>query len=266
MNDRVRIEVQDGIAEVILNRADKINGLDHAMFEALVAAAKQVRANRNIRAVILRGDGRGFCAGLDFKSWGANRGLMLRSFMKWGVKKTNLYQEACWCWRRLPVPVIAVIHGACYGGGLQLALAADMRVAAPDADLCIMEAKWGLIPDMTGSVTLRELLPKDVAMKLTMSGERISGARAHELGLVTEVTDDPLTYARALAAQIAERSPDAVALTKRLFARTWQASERWAFRVESALQLKLLLGRNHKEALRANAQKRAPQYAARSVK
>ncbi len=265
MNDRVRIDVNNGVAEVVMTRTDKLNGLDYEMFVALVDAAKQVRADRSIRVVILRADGRGFCSGLDFKSWGKQRGRMMRSFMKWGVKKTNLYQEAGWCWRRLPVPVIAVIHGVCYGGGLQIALGADMRVAAPDADMSIMEAKWGLIPDMSGSVTLRELLPMDVAMRLTMTGERFDGRRAKELGLVTEVADDPLAVARALATEIAGRSPDAVALTKQLFHRSWLASERRAFRIESALQLKLLLGRNHKEAVRANMEKRDPQFTPRSL-
>lgn len=266
MSERVRIDRHDGIAEVVMNRPDAINGLDYEMFTGLVGAARALGRDRSVRAVILRGEGRGFCAGLDFKSWGRQRGRMLRSFMKWGVKKTNLYQEAGYCWRRLPVPVIAVVHGVCYGGGMQIALGADFRFAAPDADLSIMEAKWGLIPDMSGSVTLRELLPMDQAMRLTMTGERFSGTRAKELGLVTEVSDDPLAAARALAAEIATRSPDAVALSKRLFHSSWTVSERRAFRVESALQLKLLLGANHKEAVRANMEKRAPRFAARSVR
>ncbi len=265
MEPRVRVEVRDGIATVSLNRPDKLNGLDYEMFVGLVDAARRIRKDRSVRAVILRGEGRGFCAGLDFKSWGQSRGRMLSSFIKWGFAKTNLYQRAGWCWRELPVPVIAVVHGVCYGGGLQIALAADMRIAAPDADLSIMEAKWGLIPDMSGSVSLRELLPMDQALRLTMTGERFSGLRARELGLVTEVDDDPLALAERIARDIAARSPDAVALTKRLFQRTWTASERRAFRVESALQLRLLLGRNHREALRANREKRAPQFAARSV-
>jgi len=262
--ERVRIEIADGIAHVVMNRPDKLNGLDYEMFTGLVGAAKRLRRDRSVRVVILRGEGRGFCSGLDFKSWGQQRGRMLRSFMKWGVKKTNLYQEAGYCWRRLPVPVIAAVHGVCYGGGLQVALAADIRIAAPDADLSIMEAKWGLIPDMSGSVTLRELLPMDQALKLTMTGERFSGLRAKELGLVTEVADDPLAAAERLAREIAARSPDAVALTKALFHRSWTVSERKAFRIESALQLKLLLGRNHREAVQANMEKRAPRFAPRS--
>lgn len=265
MEQRVIVSVQDGIATVTMNRPDKLNGLDYGMFAGLVDAAKQIRRDRSVRVVILRGEGRGFCAGLDFKSWGQNRRRMLTSFIKWGFSKTNLYQNAGWCWRELPVPVIAVVHGVCYGGGLQIALAADMRIATPDADLSIMEAKWGLIPDMSGSVSLRELLPMDQAMRLTMTGERFSGTRAAELGLVTQVADDPLAAAQALAREIAARSPDAVVMSKRLFRRSWTASERKAFRIESALQLKLLFSANHREAIKANNEKRAPQFAPRSV-
>ncbi|SFF50717.1 Enoyl-CoA hydratase/carnithine racemase [Fontimonas thermophila] len=265
MQARVRVEVEDGVATVTMDRPDKLNGLDYAMFAGLVDAARRIGRDRAVRAVVLHGAGRGFCAGLDFKSWGEQRLRMLHSFMKWGVKKTNLYQEAAYGWRRLPVPVIAAIHGVCYGGGLQIALAADIRIAAPDAELSIMEAKWGLIPDMTGSITLRDLLPMDQALKLTMTAERFSGLRARELGLVTEVADDPLGAAQALARAIAARSPDAVALAKRLFQQSWHASERRALRIESALQLKLLLGRNHREAVRANMEKRPPRFAPRSV-
>ncbi|MEQ1440186.1 crotonase/enoyl-CoA hydratase family protein [Fontimonas sp. SYSU GA230001] len=266
MEPRVLVEVRDGIATVTMNRPDKINGLDYEMFVGLVDAARRIRRDRSVRAVILRGAGRGFCAGLDFKSWGRQRGRMMRSFIKWGFAKTNLYQRAAWCWRELPVPVIAVVHGACYGGGLQIALGADFRIATPDADLSVMEAKWGLIPDMSGSVSLRELLPMDQALRLTMTGERFSGLRANELGLVTEIADDPLSAAQALARQLATRSPDALALTKALFHRSWTASERRAFRIESALQLRLLLGDNHKEAVRANMDQRPPVFAPRRVR
>ncbi len=265
MEQRVLVEMNDGIATVTMNRPDKLNGLDYEMFVGLVEAAKQIKRDRSVRVVILRGEGRGFCAGLDFKSWGKSRGRMMRSFIKWGFAKTNLYQRAGWCWRELPVPVIAVVQGVCYGGGLQIALAADMRIATPDADLSIMEAKWGLIPDMSGSVSLRELLPMDQAMRLTMTGERFSGTRAAELGLVTEISSNPLATAQALAREIASRSPDAVVLTKKLFRTSWMASERKAFRIECALQFKLLFGRNHREAIKANGEKRAPVFTPRSV-
>lgn len=265
MDERVRLEVREHIAYVTMNRPDKMNGLDFPMFDALVATAKRIRADRSIRVVILRGEGRGFCAGLDFGAVLNERPKMMRSFFKWGVKKTNLYQEAGWCWRELPVPVIAVVHGVCFGGGLQIALGADFRIATPDAQLSVMEAKWGLIPDMSGSVSLRELLPMDLAKRLTMTAEVFDGRKALEYGLVTEVADDPLPVAEALARELALRSPDAIAATKQLFHRSWTAGERWAFRIESALQLRLLLGANHREALRAGRAKQAPRFRERTL-
>lgn len=263
-NNRVKLEVRNEIAYVTLNRADKMNGLDFAMFDALVATAKTVRQDKSVRAVILQGDGKAFCTGLDFKEVGKQPLRMLTAFLKYG-KTTNLYQEACWCWRELPVPVLAVIHGYCYGGGMQLALAADFRFTTPDCEFSIMEAKWGLIPDMSGSVTLRELLPMDVAKELTMTARLFNGTEAKALNLVTHVSENPLAAAEALAAEIKTRSPDSVAFTKALFHQTWHLSPRGAFAVESRLQRILLLGKNHKITRQAAAAKQAPQFVERSV-
>jgi enoyl-CoA hydratase/carnithine racemase len=162
--------------------------------------------------------------------------------------------------------VIAVLHGYCYGGGLQLALAADFRIATPDCELSIMEGKWGLIPDMTGSVTLRELLPMDVLKRLTMTAETFSGERAQELGLVTEVSAEPMKAADALAAELLTRSPDALAATKRLLHRTWTRSPRRAFWTETVLQARLLNGANHKILRAANKARELPKYARRTIK
>lgn len=263
MSERVTLETRGGIAYVTMTRPDKLNGLDFAMFEALVDAADQIRRDRTVRAAILRGDGPAFCAGLDFASVGKEPVRMARTFMKLPFQSTNLFQQAAWCWRELPVPVLAVLHGRCYGGGMQIALAADFRFATPDCELSIMEAKWGLVPDMTGSITLRELLPMDVAMRLTMTGEVFDGARAAELGLVTEVSDDPLGGAEALAAQIITRSPDSVAASKSLLHGTWHQSPGGALALESRIQRFLLLGRNHAIARRANMAKQAPQFVPR---
>jgi len=250
MDERVRVEVRDHIAYATLSRADKYNGLDMPMVRSLADTAKRLRADRDLRAVILSGAGPAFCAGLDFASVAKDQ----RRFLLSGLKvpgQLNLFQKACWNWRELPVPVIAVLHGHCYGGGLQLALAADFRIATPDCQLSIMEGKWGLIPDMTGSVTLRELLPMDVAKRLTMTAETFSGQRALELGLVTEVADDPAKAAEALAAELLTRSPDALAATKKLLHRTWSRAPRWAFWTETVLQFRLLAGANHKIARKA---------------
>jgi enoyl-CoA hydratase/carnithine racemase len=259
-NERVTVEIEGPIAVVTLNRGDKLNALDFAMFDALVAAGRRLSREKSVRAVILHGDGRAFCAGLDFAGVGKQPRRMLTSFIRLPWRSTNLFQEVCWVWRELPMPVIAVIHGVCYGGGLQIALAADFRIAAPDADLSVMEAKWGLIPDMTGSVTLTELLPLDLAKRLAMTGEHFDGARALELGLVSEVSDDPLAAARGLADKLAEFSPDAVAATKRVLDAAWHAKPGGALRLERRLQFRLIRGANHKLARKAGAAHALPDY------
>lgn len=261
--NRVTLDKNGPVATVTLDRADKYNGLDFAMMEGLVDAASAVRKDKSLRVVILKGDGKAFCAGLDFGTVMKQPVKLLRSFTKYGVKKTNLFQEVCWCWRELPIPVIVVLHGYCYGGGMQIALAADFRISTPDCQMSIMEIKWGLIPDMTGSVTLRELVPMDVAKELTMTGRLFDGTEAKAMNLVTRVAVDPLAEAQALAEAIAARSPDAISATKALFQNTWAASEREAFNEESRLQFKLLRSKNQRRAMKANADKKAPQFANR---
>lgn len=246
--ERISVEVTDGIAYATLNRADKMNSLDLPMLQALATVPDRLARDRSVRVVILRGDGRAFCTGLDFAGAKLSGLTGVRNFGKLPGQKTNLFQRACWAWRELPVPVIAAMHGHCYGGGMQLALAADFRIATPDCKLSIMEAKWGLIPDMTGAVTLRELLPMDVAKRLTMTAEVFSGADALGYGLVTAVADDPVAAAQELAARLTERSPDALAATKTLFHSTWTSSPRRTFWTESMLQLRLLRGPNHRLA------------------
>jgi enoyl-CoA hydratase/carnithine racemase len=188
---------------------------------------------------------------------------LLKGFTKYGVKKTNLFQEVCWCWRELPIPVITVLHGYCYGGGMQIALAADFRISTPDCEMSIMEIKWGLIPDMTGSVTLRELVPMDVAKELTMTGRLFKGEEAKTLNLVTRVANDPLAEAEQLAEAIKSRSPDGISAAKSLFQQTWNAPEAQAFDVESKLQFKLLRSKNQRRAMQANQKKAPPKFASR---
>lgn len=264
MTPRVITEIRDDIAYVTMHRGEKFNGLDFAMMHGLVDAARQVKRDKDVRAVILAGDGPAFCAGLDFASVTKQPLTVLLSFLRVPGSKTNLFQEMCWAWRELPVPVLAVVHGRCYGGGLQLALAADFRFTTPDCEFSVLEAKWGLVPDMSGSVTLRELVGMDVAKRLTMTGEFFDGTRAKELGLVTEVGDKPLADAEALVAQLITRSPDSVAATKALFHRTRHVSPRAAFRIESRIQRALLLGANHKIARKAGRGEQAPEYRRRS--
>lgn len=246
---RIKIDTSSPIARVSLARPEKLNGIDLETIRELIAAGRRIGKDRSIRAVVISGEGDAFSAGLDFASAGKSPAAMARSFLKVPrLQKTNAFQRACWVWRDLPVPVIAALHGHCYGAGLQLALACDFRVSTPDCKLSVMEAKWGLIPDMTGSVTLRELLPMDVAKRLTMTAEVFSGERAKQLGLVTETADDPQQAALELAQVLADRSPDALASAKRLFHKSWTASERKAFWIETREQVALLRGENHRRA------------------
>src|SRR3954452_5862937 len=251
--ERVGIEVSDHVALVTLTRADKHNALDRAMFEAIAAAAEEVGETPGVRAVVLHGDGPSFCSGLDVASFLASEGnggggldvLLDRS----GARRANLAQRVATDWIDLPVPFIAAIHGVCFGGGLQIALGADIRVAAPDARLSVMEGRWGLVPDMGISQTLTRLVSIDVAKELTFTARRISGEEARELGLVTRVADDPLAAARELAAEIAGRSPDAVRAAKRLYEEAWPAPADDALELETELQRGLVGSPNQIEAV-----------------
>ncbi len=265
LNGRVHLEIREGIARVRLARPEKYNGLDWDMVQGLVGAARIIRRRPEVRAVILHGEGPAFSSGLDFGAFGKTPLRALRAFLKFG-RSTNLFQEACWCWRKLPVPVIAVLHGRCYGGAFQIALAADFRIAAPDCECSIMEIKWGLIPDMSGTVTLRELVPIDVAKELAMTGRLFKGSEAKQLNLVTQVAADPMAAAETLAAELMTRSPDGVAAAKSLFHRTWLAGVRRAFAIESRIQFKLLRGANYRIARQAGLKKQPPAFLDRSFK
>jgi len=243
MSDRIDLTMEQQVARVCLNRPDKRNALDLEMFRAIASAQKSLAGRRELRAVVLSGAGIDFCSGLDIKSAMHDRRGMVSLLWKWLPWRANLAQRAGLGWRELRVPVIAALHGRCWGGGLQIALGADFRIAAPDASLSIMESRWGLIPDMGGTLALRELLGRDQAMKLAMTAEEISGERALELGLVTALSDDPLAAARAFAAQLAERPPAAVQGVKRLYRKSWVGSAGAALARESAYQARILARR-----------------------
>jgi enoyl-CoA hydratase/carnithine racemase len=229
------------------------------MFDALVEAGDALRADASLRAVVLSGEGRAFCAGLDvasFSGGGGGRNLFERSERS----PANLAQRAAWVWTEVPVPVLAAVHGVAYGGGLQLALAADLRFVAPDARLSVMEIKWGLVPDMSGSQTLRRLVRLDVAKELTFSGRVVSGSEALELGLATHLSNEPREAALQLAREIAGRSPDAIRAAKRLLDRSGVVSVEEGLRLEEELQRGLLGSPNQVEAVRANLEKREPRF------
>lgn len=264
MTSLISCTVRDGIADVRLDRPEKYNGLTFEMLRDLVATARRLRGDRSVRAVVISGNGDAFCAGLDFatvskKPWQIPVGLLPTPW-----RGTNLFQEACWAWRRVPVPVIAAVHGHCYGGGIQIALAADFRVTAPDAKWSVLEGKWGLIPDMSGVRSLSQLVGVETAKRLTMTAEVISGQRAHELGLAGTVADDPRAAAFEFAESLATRSPDQLAAAKRLFDRHHSSSARRTFKAERHEQVKLLLGRNHKIARAAGLKRETPQFVDRA--
>ena len=259
----VTCTVADGIARVRLTRPDKLNALTLQTLAELVATARELRRDRTLRAVVLSGEGRSFCAGLDFGSVLRRPSGIAGAFIPRPWRGTNIFQEACWAWRRLPVPVIAAVHGHCYGGGLQIALAADFRIASPESEWSVLEGRWGLIPDMSGVRSLAELVGIDSAKRLTMTATMLSGTEAHELGLVTELAADPEEAALALARELAGRSPDALAAAKRLFDRSWTSSARATFRRERAEQLFLLFAANTKAARKATLEKVPPRFGPR---
>ena len=267
MENRVSIEITDGVADVRLVRADKMNALDVAMFEALVAATERLSRETGLRAVVLSGEGRAFCAGLDMGRFaamndnggngvpgGETRDLTIRTH-----GQANFAQQAVWRWRQLQVPVIAALHGVAYGGGFQLALGADMRYVTPDTKMSIMEIKWGLVPDMAGTPILAGLVRDDVLRELTYTGRVFSAAEGQSYGLVTRICDDPRQAALETAREIAGKSPDAIRAAKRML-NALAVDPGPALLAESVEQQKLIGSPNQTEAVRANIEKRAPRF------
>ncbi|HPG25427.1 MAG: crotonase/enoyl-CoA hydratase family protein [Spirochaetaceae bacterium] len=266
MSDIVTCEVRDHVADVRLNRPDKMNAVNHEMWQALGGIGEVLAAESGVRAVVLSGNGRAFCSGLDMASFqamsgggpGAPGGQALDAGRD---RPENFFQRAALVWKRIPVPVIAALHGVAYGAGAQIALGADIRFAAPDLRLSILEIKWGLIPDVGITQTLRNLVPLDVAKELTFTGRVLDAEAARALGLVTHVVEDAHAGAMALAREIAGKSPDAIRAGKRLLDEAWHADERTGLALEAALQRTLIGSPNQVESIRANFEKRAPDFA-----
>ncbi len=264
MSDLVSVSIENNVADVRLNRPDKYNSLDMAMFKAVLDAGESISRNRAVRAVVLSGEGPGFCAGLDVSTFDAIKSGEQKDqfspFERPEGSAANYVQRVAYVWKQLPVPVIAALHGVAYGGGFQISLAADIRFAALDASFSIMEIKWGLIPDMTITQTLRDLVRLDVAKEMIFSGEILSAERAEKLGLITRVCKDPLAEALELAGEISEKSPDAIIAGKRLLEEAWNADAEVGLKLEAKLQQSLLGSPNQIEAVQANFQKRAPKF------
>ncbi len=261
---RVTVEVSDFIARVTMRRPDKMNALDFPMFEALGRAGDSLKGRRDVRAVVLSGEGANFCAGIDTTMLPelARRidDIKAQMLAPPAGEVANLFQKPAHVWQELGQPVIAALVGCVYGGGAQIALGADFRFARPDIRFSIMETKWGLIPDMGLSQSLPALLRADQAKELMMSARIIDGAEALSLGLVTRLCDDPLAQAQAFAKELAARSPDAVQGCKRLVEQTWSAPRPEGLATEARLQADIIAAPNQIEAVMANVEQRPPKF------
>ncbi len=262
MSERVSISIEGHVAEVMLDRPDKMNALDVSMFNALDDAGRRLQSQEGVRAVVLHGAGDNFCAGIDlstFSEGGPEAVKTLLAPVEGSI--ANLAQRAAYAWRELSMPVICALQGVTFGGGFQVAMGADLRFAAPDTQLSIMESKWGIIPDMAISTTLRGIVPPDCIKELAWSGRVFGAEEALDLGMLTAIEQDPLAAARSLAEAIASRSPDAVQGVKRLVNEAWSLSEHEALALEARIQMGLLGSPNQREAVLANMERRSPAFA-----
>ncbi len=273
MSDRVLLSIVDGVADVKLNRPDKRNALDNAMFLALAEVGERLKDDSGLRAVVLSGAGASFCAGLDFGSFqamaGEHRPVSEAASAEGspgsmvGGRITHLGQQVCWVWQEVPVPVIAAVHGHALGGGLQIALGADIRISHPGTKWSVREVHWGLVPDMTGTLMLSRLVRPDVAKELTFTARLFTGAEAAHLGLVTRLSDEPYADALALAREIAGRSPGAVRGAKALFNRLANAGAAEQFAEERRVIGEQIGSPNQVEAVMAEFEQRRPVFADR---
>ena len=261
MSERIEIRIDGHVAEVMLNRPDKFNALDIDTFRALDEAGRSLTGNRSVRVVVLHGAGENFCAGIDLGVLqGGGEDVARTLLAPVDGSFANLAQRAGYAWRELPMPVICAVQGITYGGGFQIAMGADLRYASATAQFSIMESKWGLIPDMAISTTLRDILPPDRVKELAWTARIFDAKEALRMGVVTAVEDDPLATARHVAATIASRSPDAVRSIKRLVNESWSRSEEASLALEMKLQAAILGSANQAEAVRANLEKREPEF------
>ena len=267
MSDRVLVTIADGIADVRFNRADKRNALDGPQFAAIEEAGEQLKSAQDVRVVVLSGEGESFCAGLDFSMFSGMAGDTERPAQQGGNpgdlpdgRITHRGQQICWVWQELSMPVIAAVHGHALGGGFQIAMGADIRIAHPDTKWSVREVHWGLVPDMTGTFMLSRLVRSDVARELTYTARMVDGREAYELGLVTRLSDHPYDDAMALARQIAARSPGAVRGSKQLFNRMFTDGAAEQFAEERRIIGEQIGSPNQIEAIRSNMERRPPEF------
>lgn len=265
MSDRVVCTITDGVADVRLNRADKMNALDTEMFAALAETGERLRHDPSVRAVVLSGEGRAFCAGLDFSGFqamagGEAQGVTPRMAPPADSPVAASGQQAVYVWRMIPAPVIAAVHGHALGGGFQLALGADIRIVGPDVKMSVLEIRWGLVPDMCGTQLLPELVGLDVAKELTFTGRMIDGAEAVRLGVATRMSDTPLEDSLALAREIAGKSPQATRGAKQLLDMAGKVGLAEGFAAEQRVIRALIGSPDQVEAVTAFFEKRPPVF------
>lgn len=265
MSDRVTVSIDDGVADVRLNRPEKLNALDNEMFGAIVEAGESLKQMPEVRAVVLSGEGRSFCAGLDFASFqeiaDADSADAIEATTRPGEDRiTHLGQQAAWVWQEIEVPVIGAITGHALGGGFQIALGPDIRLVHPDTKMSVLEIRWGLVPDMGASVLLPPLVGMDVAKELYFTGKMLSGTDAAALGVATRTSDDPHTEAMGLASEIAQKSPDAIRLMKKMLNGVEGRSTAQRFAVEREYISSLFGTANQAEAVNAFFEKRPPEF------
>lgn len=257
----LEVSVEAHVAHVALNRPQKHNAINFDMFREFGEVGGEIAANRAVRAVVVSGNGENFCAGIDTSIFGGEGVEMIANGLQpQPPSPANMFQLAGYVWREIPVPVICALKGVVFGGGMQIALGADIRYAAPDARLSIMEIKWGIIPDMAITTTARGIVPVDRLKELAFTGQVVSGEEALETGLVTGVHEDPLAHADETAAAIAGKSPDAIRAMKRMINTSLTLDEPESLALEARLQSRLLGEQNQLEAVQANMEKRAPEF------
>lgn len=262
MSNRVLTRIENNVATVTLNRATKRNAADMAMFSALIESAAVISRNSSVRAVVLHGDGGNFCAGIDVSVFAttSDRKELMQRMQPHDPSGANFFQSAALVWRDLPVPVIAALDGATFGAGLQIAMGADIRYGSPNLQMSIMEVLWGIVPDMGITTTLPGFVAQDKVRQMAYTGRKFSADAALDMGMITEVTDDPLVAASALAADIAEKSPDAIRAIKTLINESWNADRATSLRREAELQSLVLAGENVQEVVRARQENRPPVF------
>jgi enoyl-CoA hydratase/carnithine racemase len=258
---RVSIALVDGVADVRLTRSDKMNALDPAMMQGIAAAIAHLGALTGLRVVVLSGEGRAFCAGLDMGSMAAGGSNAVGSLLDRSHGLSNLPQHIAYGWRELPVPVIAAVHGVAMGGGFQIMSGADIRIAHPETRLAIMEMKWGLVPDMAGMPLWRGLIRDDELRELAYTAREFSAAEAVSYGAVTRLADDPHAEAMALAQTIAGKHPQAIRGMKRLAGAMYEEKAADLLIAESREQAAVMRTPNQIEAVMANFEKRSPSFA-----